>query len=83
MQGAGYQWLAGQQNEGLLGKTGCWGVPAWGGGSEGGAALEAACGVGTSSMGRLAGRAAAGVGSGWGVVAPWESGWQAAIASQS
>ena len=40
------------------------GVPAWGGGSGGGAALEAACGVGKSSIGRLAGRVAAGVGSG-------------------
>ena len=31
--------------------------------------VEASCGVGTSSVGRLADRAAVGVGSGWGVPA--------------
>ena len=52
-------------------------VPAWGGGSGGGATLEAARGEGMSSMGRLAGRVVAGVGSGWGVAAPWgPSNWQ-------
>ena len=69
--------------QGAVGEEGGRGVPAEGGGSKKGATWGAACEVGSSSMGWLAGGAAAGVGNGRAVIAPWGSGWQAAAASRS
>ena len=58
-------------------------VPVEGGDSKGEAILEAACRLGSSSMVRLVGGAAAGTSNGRGVTALWGSSWQAAIASWS
>ena len=69
--------------QGANGEEGGRGVPLEGGWQQGGATLGAVCGVDSSSMGQLAGGAAAGAGNGRVVAVPWGSSWQAAIASLS